>query len=225
LPSGSGRLEIQAFPGGGSELAYLVLWSKAPKYGTNWKATFKLKENSMRKSILFSLLCLIAVVAVACGGGNNATSGNQTGGGDTAGNGGGDAADAFALYKKEGRKWKHKSVTKMEGMDDMVSFTQYEVIKVGDDAATYKMTTLDAEGKETYTADQEVKFEIPDAPACTGGEAPEVKEETIKVEAGEFECIVTDVSGTKSWTSKKYPGLVVKMEGANMTMELVEFTE
>ena len=37
----------------------------------------------------------------------------------------------------------------------------------------------------------------------------------------------TEAGGTKSktWSSKKYPGLVVKMEAGGMTMELVEFNE
>lgn len=181
----------------------------------------------MRKSIFFSLLCLIAIVAVACGGGNNAT-GNGTGGGDAAcggGNGGGDASDPFALYKKEGRKWKTKSVTKIEGMDDMVSFTEYEVTKVSDAEATYVMRTLDKDGKETSKMEQTIKFETPKAETTGGEAAPEPTKETVTVAAGEFECYVNDTAGTKSWSSVKYPGLSVKMEGATMTMELVEFTE
>ena len=182
----------------------------------------------MRKSIFLSLLCLIAVVAVACGGGNNAT-GN---GGDAAacgGCGGGDggAADAYALYKTEGRSWTTKSVTKMEGMDDMVSYSKTEVVSVADDHAMIKMTMMDKDKKPMAgmePTETKIEFKTAEAPAC-GGDAPEVKEETVTVEAGEFECIVTEVSGTKSWSSKKYPGLPVKMESANMTMELVEFSE
>lgn len=184
----------------------------------------------MRKSIFFSLLCLIAIVAVACGGGNN-DAGNGTGG-DAAACGGcggdGGSADAYALYKKEGRKWKHKSVTKMEGMDDMVSFMEYEITKVADDHAMQKMTMLDKDGKPMAgmePTETKIDFVTAEAPACTGTEAPEMTEETITVAAGEFECYVMDNAGTKSWSSKKYPGLAVKMEGATMTMELIEFDE
>ncbi|MEZ5992502.1 MAG: hypothetical protein R3E76_09125 [Planctomycetota bacterium] len=184
----------------------------------------------MRKSILFGLLSLVAVLAVACGSGNNAAGGNGAGGNGAAcsggENGGGDTADAYALYKKEGRKWKLKSVTKIEGMDDMVSFMEYEITKVADDHAMQKMTMLDKDGKQTMDpTESKIEFKTAEAPACTGGEAVEMKEETVKVEAGEFECYVTEVAGTKSYTSKKYPGLLVKTEGASNSMELIEFTE
>ncbi|MCA8919483.1 MAG: hypothetical protein KDB68_15380 [Planctomycetes bacterium] len=187
----------------------------------------------MRKSILFGLLSLVAVLAVACGSGNDANGGGNGAGGNGAAcsggeNGGGDSADAYALYKKEGRKWKHKSVTKMEGMDDMVSFMEYEITKVADDHAMQKMTMLDKDGKPMAGMDPtetKIEFKTAEAPACTGGEAVEMKEETVKVAAGEFECYVTEVAGTKSYSSKKYPGLLVKMEGASNSMELIEFTE
>lgn len=182
----------------------------------------------MRKSIFFSLLCLIAIVAVACGGGNDANSADGNSVAGCTGGCGGDAADAYALYKKEGRKWKHKSVTKIEGMDDMVSFTEYEITKVADDHAMQKMTMLDKDGKPMAgmePTETKIPFATAEAPACTGGEAPEMTEETITVEAGEFECYVMENAGTKTWSSKKYPGLAVKMEGATMTMELIEFTE
>ncbi|MBZ0135811.1 MAG: hypothetical protein K8I27_05520 [Planctomycetes bacterium] len=181
----------------------------------------------MRKSIFFSLLCLIAIVAVACGNGNTPTTGgNTTGGGCTGG--GGDAADAYALYKKEGRKWKTKSVMKIEGQPDMVSFTEYEITKLADDHAMQKMTMLDKDGKPMAgmePTETKIEFKTAEAPACTGAEAPKMTEETVTVAAGEFECYVVENAGTKSWSSKKYPGLSVKMEGATMTMELIEFTE
>lgn len=185
----------------------------------------------MRKGILFMLLCLTAIVAVACGGGNDAGNnggGECTGGECNGGNGNGDTADAYALYKKEGRKWKTKSVMKMEGMDDQVSFTEYEIISVADDHAVQKMTMLDAEGnpnEHVPPSETKIEFTTAEATDTDGESAPEPTKETIKVEAGEFECYVTEQSGTKSWSSVKYPGLAVKMESDNMTMELVEFSE
>jgi hypothetical protein len=63
-------------------------------------------------------------------------------------------------------------------------------------------------------------------PASNVGDQPaELKKENIKVEAGEFECYFVEVAGTKSWSSIKFPGLLVKMEGANTSMELVEWKE
>ncbi|MHC4840661.1 MAG: hypothetical protein ACYTDT_06795 [Planctomycetota bacterium] len=140
-----------------------------------------------------------------------------------------DDSDPFALYKKEGRKWKHKSVTSIEGMDDMISFMEYEIIEVTEKHAVQKMTMTDKNGepfagvKPTETT---IKFKIPESVEDDDEiEAPEMESETIKVEAGEFECHVTDLGGTKVWSSIKFPGLLVKMEGESNSMELVEFTE
>ena len=41
--------------------------------------------------------------------------------------------------------------------------------------------------------------------------------------AGEFECYLTEMNDTKTWTSVEYPGLLVKMEGKQTTMELISF--
>lgn len=181
----------------------------------------------MKKTILSMLVVLVAVLAVACGGNkpagngsNTATDGAKCGGGEA-------AADAFALYKKKGRKWVLKSTTKMEGMDPMVSYMEYEIVDVTDKSAKQKMTVLDKEKKPMAggaPTETEIKFETPkvEAPKC-GAKAPEMKKEKIKVEAGEFECYFTEVSGTKSWSSVEYPGLAVKSEGANNTMELISF--
>jgi hypothetical protein len=70
----------------------------------------------------------------------------------------------------------------------------------------------------------EVKFVVPEAPD-DAPVAPKPKEETIEVTAGKFECYFSDTNGTKSWSSKKYPGLLVKMEGETMTSELIEFKD
>jgi hypothetical protein len=80
--------------------------------------------------------------------------------------------------------------------------------------------------------EMEIKFETAKDGTAVKDKAPEIKKETIKVAAGEFECnvIETEAGGskTKSWSSVKYPGLAVKSEttgAANMTMELIEWTE
>lgn len=214
----------------------------------------------MRKSILLAVLSLVAIVAVACGGGNAANKGNTpakgnaggnaaacTGGGDTGvTTGGGDTSgsaaksDAYALYKKEGRVWKHKSVSKMGDMPENVSFTQWTVKSVAADHAMVEMAMFDADGKPNeWVKPSESKIEFATATGTTG-DAPKVetKEESIEVKAGKFDCIVTETEAagmkTKSWSSKKYPGLLVKsvtsgeMAGvgkSETTMELVEFKE
>lgn len=180
----------------------------------------------MRKSIFFSLLCLIAIVAVACGGGNNAGgTGNDGGAACGDGGNGGGAADAYALYKKEGRSWLLKNEMEVAG-NKMVTFTKTEVTKVADDHAMIKTTSL-KEDKTEQAPGTETKIEFATAEATdTSGEAaPEPTKETVKVEAGEFECYVTENAGTKVWSSVEYPGLTVKMEGATMKSELVEFNK
>lgn len=187
----------------------------------------------MSKRILAALLCAVAIFAVACGGGNgNGAKGNGTGSNDAGKCGSPDtaAADPYALYKNKGRTWTHKSVTKVAGMDDMVSFMKYEVTEVADDHAMYKMWMLDKDQKPMAGMPEptptKVEFKKVEATAPVAN-APkvEVKEESIEVKAGKYDCTVTEMSGTKTWMSKKYPGLMVKMEGASNSMELVEFKE
>jgi hypothetical protein len=137
------------------------------------------------------------------------------------------AADPYSLYKKVGRSWMHKSVTKLPGIDDMISYMKYEITAVKDDHAIQVMTMLDAEKKPNeFVPPTEIKIEfvVPE-PSDDVEEAPKPKQETVKVEAGEFKCYVFEHHGTKSWMSIKYPGLLVKMEGENHSMELVEFKE
>ncbi len=185
----------------------------------------------MRKSILAMLVMMIAVFAVACGG--NKPAGNGTGNaadGNTAGStdGGGSTADAYALYKKKGRKWMHKSTTKMEGMDPMVSYMSYEITDVNDKEATQLMIMLDKDKKPMAGMEKGTESKIPlvapkvEAPKC-GAKAPEMKKEKAKCEAGEFECYLTEMNDTKTWSSVEYPGLLVKMEGKQTTMELISF--
>ncbi len=182
----------------------------------------------MKNALMLALLCSLAIFAVACGPGNNAAGGGN--GANTAGGGGGEAAaaDPYALYKSKGRVWVHKSVTKIPGMDDSISHMKYEVLEVAADHAMYKMWMLDKDmkpmaGMPEPTATK-IEFKTADT-AAPAGNAPkvEVKEESIEVKAGKFDCTVTEMSGTKTWMSKEFPGLMVKMEGASNSMELVEF--
>jgi hypothetical protein len=186
----------------------------------------------MRKSISYMMVCLVMVFALAaCGGGDNGDNGNgngENGNGDTAanGNGGGSAAaDHFAIYRTVGNSWRVRNVTQMEGMDDMVSYMHTEVIEVTDDYAKTKMTMLDADGEPNEhvpPTESEVPFTTAEA---TNGDAPEVEqtEESITVEAGEFNCIVTEAGGVKTWMSKDHPGLMVRSEHGSGYSELVEY--
>jgi Ca2+-binding EF-hand superfamily protein len=139
------------------------------------------------------------------------------------------------LYKKVGRSWTWKSTANYAGTE-MVSYIKYEVLEVGDTWVKVKMTTMDKDKKEyPGMAPTETKMDFGSG-SGSGGAAVDMKtlaDETVKVEAGEFECKVTEVevSGnkTKSWMSKKFDGLVVKTASESSmgksSMELVEFKE
>jgi hypothetical protein len=128
--------------------------------------------------------------------------------------------DTYNLYKKKGRTWTYK-------MDSagMVILTKYEVLEVADDHAKVRVSTLDKDGNPfmgTKPMEQEIKFiKAKD----NGNEAPAMRkvEKTIKVTAGEFECVgyaAGDAEPT-AWMSKKYPMLLVKTK----MMELYEFKD
>jgi Ca2+-binding EF-hand superfamily protein len=132
----------------------------------------------------------------------------------------------YALYLKKGRTWLIRSTTNIAGMDPIVNYTKWEVLEVGEKSARCRMTMLDKDKKETHSQEIEIEFRAAEG----NGDAPEVetREETVKVEAGEFECIVVTSAGTTTWTSRKFPGLLVKSEtkgDLSSTSELVEFNE
>lgn len=140
--------------------------------------------------------------------------------------------EAFALYTKVGRSWTTKTTANYGGIE-MVTYTKTEVLEVGDDFAKIKTTVLDKDKKEMMPGTEtKISFRVASG---SGGTAPEVKteEETIKVEAGEYECVkvTVEAAGTKttSWTAKKFPGLLVKSSseggGGKSSTELVEFKE
>ena len=147
-----------------------------------------------------------------------------------------ETVDAWALYKKKGRTWTHKSTTKMSGMDDMISYVKWEITEVSETECKYTMTMLDKDKKETFSQkDQVMKFETAKS---TDGKTPETKapemtEEKCKVEAGEYDCMkyTMESAGTKttSWMHKQYTSLVVKSHSKSdayeSVYELVEFKD
>lgn len=180
----------------------------------------------MRKSILLGLLCLVSVLAVACGDGNNSATGNGTGcGGDTPACGeDAPAADPMAFYKKEGNFTLSKTSMKMKMGDDWkdqpVTFSRTEVVKVDGNKITIKTTMFDADMKETYSGESEMDLTPKEATGCAG-EAPKIVEEEIEVKAGKFNCqkMETEAAGNKttSWTSN---GISVKSVTKGDTMEM-----
>lgn len=142
--------------------------------------------------------------------------------------------DYYAVYKKKGRTWTWKNSAKYSGFE-VVSYTKQEVIEVSDTKAKIKFTSMDSNKKELASSEYDIEFSHGTTTDGSGDgtKTPEMTEEKIKVEAGEFECMkwTSEAGGNKSttWLSKKYPGLVVKSEsksdaGENV-MELVEFKD
>jgi hypothetical protein len=176
----------------------------------------------MRKSILFSLLCLIAVVAVACGGGtgNNTTTGGNNTGGACGGNGGDKAAAADpaaqwdALYK-EGASWTYKMAGGM--------LQKTEVVSVADGVAKLKQSMKMGEADWMAPTDGEAKRPTGEAAAPAEG-YKELGKGSEKVGDWDTDWVEYEMNGKKgkSWTSTKY-GCIVKSEydGA-VSMELVE---
>lgn len=196
-------------------MAYLVLTGK-PKVRQIHRNNSKPREKYMRKSILFSLLCLIAVVAVACGGGgNNTATGNGTG--NTAGACGGEkaaAADPYALYKKKGRNWTHKTAA---------GHMKVEVVELAEDHAMTKTWILDADKKPMAGMPEpeptKVEFKTAEGTGTATGEVKEPKKETVKAAGKDWKCVSYDDG--KTWMAEDMPGLIVKSEH----MELVEFND
>lgn len=135
--------------------------------------------------------------------------------------------DAFVLYRKKGRSWTLRTTTG-DGATKMVSQCRYEVTELAQDYAMLSCTMLDSEGRVMEgipATDTRVNFVVPAA-----GAKPTIKETvTIRVGAGEFECDVIEVGASKSWVSRKFPGLLVKSEssqnGWTTTQELTAFVE
>lgn len=144
------------------------------------------------------------------------------------------------LYRKVGRSWMHKNVSGYSGDDENnnVSYTKWEVTEVHEDYAMCATSMLDKD-KKPFTGMKSIQTKLDFKPAESAGQAPEMekREETIKLLGKEWETVAmtSEIGGTTttSWMSKKYPGLVLKMESKLeigdkdwvTTMELVEFSD
>jgi hypothetical protein len=142
--------------------------------------------------------------------------------------------DEFVLYRKKGRKWVHRN-TITEGDQTRVTYSEYEVVDVAEQKATVRLRTLnqdrDAIGEPFEYA---VEFRARrDATPTEDEKKEEPKTETIRVEAGSYECLLEETefgqTKRKRWIMKKFPQLIVKeeteREGNRTVTELVEFKE
>lgn len=134
--------------------------------------------------------------------------------------------DPYGLYRIAGRSWLTRNTTRIEGMDPIVSHTRWTVKECTPDGATLTMLMLDKDKKPMAgmdASDVTVPFKAASAEAAPEGDAPVLAREKKKCEAGEFDCWLSDVAGTKSWSSVNFPGLVVCIEYASGEIELIEF--
>lgn len=155
----------------------------------------------------------------------------------TTSNGGG-SASAMKVpehYWKDfgvGTKLVYKMIVECAGTK-MESTVTHELVKKDDSSFSVKVTTEMPNIPKTETTMEYVVDKNASANGQgQGGAKVDVKKgnESIKVEAGEFECewIETDFQGNKSkaWSSKKVPGGLVKSVGESAsgksTMELVK---
>lgn len=135
-----------------------------------------------------------------------------------------------SVFNKPGRVWLTKQTTKF-GSVETTSYQRAEVKSCDDVEATVQFQSLDKDKKPLPGGEiQEARIKLKPEPAS--GEKPtDLGKETVNTEAGEFECVVSEIrSGdttTRTWMSVKYPGLVVKLTvkstGLETTGILVEF--
>ncbi len=134
-------------------------------------------------------------------------------------------ADPWLLYRMKGRSWTVKTTT--TGANPAVSYMQTTVKEVTDSGATLANYFLDADKKHLPGMDPvetEVPFELAVAkPLAGAAKQPATKEESKKVEAGEFACQYMEIDGFKFWSSTTWPGLTVAYETTVAKAELVDF--
>ncbi|MCA8911509.1 MAG: hypothetical protein KDB82_07380 [Planctomycetes bacterium] len=132
----------------------------------------------------------------------------------------GDRKD-YPLYVT-GREWKLKTTVTLPGGKQSVSYTSWLVKEVSNERASCRMRMLDADARVTFTSDRDVRF-MKKKPGKVATVEPVI--ETVTVPAGEFECIKIEQAQCTLWTSKQYPGLLVKSRTTGMLGSLTELVE
>lgn len=119
--------------------------------------------------------------------------------------------DPWITFRKEGRNWTYE----MAGGITMKT-TIKNVTDKGCDMETQMFMNGKAMMDPTVT---EVEFKKPEDAGKLPGDPPKSIEKNIECKAGKFDAISYDDG--KTWTMKKYPGIIVKGE----LIELIEFNE
>jgi hypothetical protein len=140
--------------------------------------------------------------------------------------------DPFILFRVAGRSWLLKRNPKpgQEGGDTGVTYHRFEVKNTHKEKADLGQTHLDS--ARQAEADAEFVFTVKfkaDAPMFKDPFGfKKGKVETVKTDAGSFECTVWASLGREDgdafiWRSNDFPGLVVKQDDRFGTRELIEF--
>lgn len=139
--------------------------------------------------------------------------------------------DRYILFRIAGRKWMYKRTPKPGAIgNNTVNYQQFEVVNCHKDKAELVQTPYD-EAKQTQPG-REVKINVEfkdenfmfrDPPRYKKG-----KVESVKTEAGTFECTVwSQLGGTDGdaylWRSNDFPGLLVKQDDMHSSYVLIEF--
>ncbi len=146
--------------------------------------------------------------------------------------------DPFALYRKKGRTWMHKTTLSMDGMDPTVTYMKYHVTDVTDAAATYKVYMYDKDKKPMPGMEEgnEVRlaFRMQEPPRGEAAPQPVVEDGgTISAAGRDWATTktTTQAGGSESiiWMAKDLPGLIIRFESGNkqytQTMTLEEFSD
>jgi hypothetical protein len=141
---------------------------------------------------------------------------------DTANN---DGPDQFALYRNVGRTWVIRTVLIEDDGNERISHERFTVVEVNDGGAVFKTEQLDENLQPVEGAPPErtgVTFATPEFPLEND---PDLELESIRVDAGEFECRVEQRNDTRRWTAVEFPGLLVRLDAGAVRQELIKFRD
>jgi len=137
-----------------------------------------------------------------------------------------------SVYNKPGRVWISKQISKVGTLEN-VTYIKTEVVSVTGEEAVVRTQVLNKDKQPLLNQPaRESNRKLKEEPNADEP-VTRLEPEAIKVGEVEFACEVTEIrrgqQTIKTWTSTKFPGLVVKMTSKSATietaLELHEFTE
>ena len=134
--------------------------------------------------------------------------------------------DPWLLYRKQGRRWTQETSIRIGGKGGVglgsTSKMQYRVKEARENSASWTMSVLDANGKPSFSQDQEMQF-TSGAIERDSGPIVDTSMQLKSCQAGEFLCWYTKQGGYETWSSVNWPGVLVAMAAKDYSMELIEF--